>query len=93
MREQAFANRKLYHEYKYDFEEIFKLPLKNFLNLENPVHLFTGFDIVAFDIIIKTPDGKSTKEFVQEKYGWRAIEIISQLIGLETLQNKFRRTK
>ena len=42
--------------------------------------VFTGFDIVKFDKAIETPDGKSTKDWVIEKYGENAAELILKLI-------------
>jgi len=45
-------------KYAKDFESTFKLKFNDyFSNL-------LGFDIVGFDIAIKTPDGISTKDFI-----------------------------
>jgi len=42
-----------------------------------------GFDIVSFDSDIGVPDGISCKDFILEKYGARAVELVIQLIGGE----------
>ena len=40
----------------------------------------TGFNICKFDDYIKTPNGISTKMFIEEKYGKNAVKLIESLI-------------
>ena len=39
-------------------------------------------DIVKLDEMLKTPDGTSMNDFLTQKYGKRAAEIIDELCGL-----------
>jgi hypothetical protein len=60
--------------YRKEFENTFKLKFDNyFSNL-------LGFDIVKFDEDIKTPDGISTKDFINKTYGNEAVKLIQNLI-------------
>lgn len=45
------------------FQQITGTPIKKFF------HVITGFDVIAFDEWLKTPDGTSTDEFITQKYG------------------------
>ena len=40
-----------------------------------------GFDVVAFDDWLQTPDGVSTADYVTEKYGEKAEALCLRLIG------------
>lgn len=42
--------------------------------------LITGFNVVQFDIDIKTPDGVSCKEWVEKEYGKDAVNLIKRLL-------------
>ncbi|MFA5321950.1 MAG: hypothetical protein WC373_04695 [Smithella sp.] len=64
--------------YKSKFESIFKLPLQKY------AHPLFGFDIIRFDEDLKTPDGTSTSDFIKEKYGKEAVELISKMINMLT---------
>jgi hypothetical protein len=79
-REEARAlvmkNKKLLHDHAAGFQGFFKVPLASYMND------YTGFDIVKFDEMIKTPDGVSTHDFVKRKYGLQALNMIQDLIGM-----------
>lgn len=49
-------------------------------SLESYMDLMFGFDIVKFDEFLGTPDGISTKDFIEKKYGKEAMELIESLI-------------
>ena len=78
--EQAMRNRKLFQTYFNEFEQIFKLKLKTYLNISSPVDLIVGFNIIKFDEDIRTPEGGSCKNHIIATYGERAGEIISKLL-------------
>ena len=44
------------------------------------VQKITGLDVIKFDKDIKTPDDKSTYEFILEQYGQRAVTVIEELL-------------
>jgi len=68
-------NAKLFSENKDEFKRIFGI---NLLDYFCPI---TGFDIVRFDDnFIKSPDGKSMRQVIQEKYGNEGVELIERLI-------------
>lgn len=56
------------------FESTFNVSLLKFFNPG------LGFDLVGFDEFIKTPDGVSTKQFITEKYGQHACQLIMRMI-------------
>jgi hypothetical protein len=80
-REEARAlvmkNKKLLHDHAAGFQGFFKVPLGPYMND------VTGFDIIKFDEMIKTPDGVSTHDFVMRKYGLQALNMIKALIGMK----------
>lgn len=43
---------------------------------------FTGFDVIAFDEKLGTPDGVSTAEFIEQKHGAEAVALCLALISL-----------
>ena len=43
------------------------------------IHPITGLDVVGLDERLQTPDGISMNEYIQEKYGQRALEIIHKM--------------
>jgi len=57
------------------FRKIFN---KNFRKYFHPI---LGFDIVKFDVDIETPEGMSTKDFINSKYGIRAVELIEGFLN------------
>ena len=67
-------NRELEMRYPDVFRSIFRLELHDYMNY------LTGFDIVKFDEAVKTPDGISTREWIQTQYGAEAINLIRKLI-------------
>ena len=73
-------NKNLYTRYNDEFKEIFGRNLKKYLNPLNPFSLMTGFDIVAFDDDLNTPDGTSTKDFVTSQYGEKGCKLIEKLL-------------
>lgn len=64
---------KYMHNWK-EFEEIFGVPLSWFHSI------FTGLTITSFDGWLETPDGVSTEEFVKNKFGDRAVELVRELL-------------
>lgn len=56
------------------FKRIFGVPLKDFMDI------LTGFDVVKFDQYLKTPDGTSTKNYITQKYGETATNLVMSLI-------------
>lgn len=67
--------RMTYLAHYENFQQIFKVPLSKFWDQ------ITGFDIVKFDEeVIKPPEGVSTKQLIEEKYGNGAVELCNKLI-------------
>lgn len=62
---------------KYKFHDIFGMNLSDY---SCPIF---GFDIIKFDESLRTPDGKSTREWVKEKYGQEGLDIILTLMNLD----------
>lgn len=75
----AEYNRNIYNEKKEEFLFLFRLNLQKYL-AGDFITLITGFNIIDFDKDIKTPDGKSTKIWVTQKFGKKAEHLISWLI-------------
>ena len=57
-----------------DFQDIFNTRLCKFYN---PV---TGFDVIAFDRFIGTPDGISMEQWIKREYGERGLNLIVDLL-------------
>ena len=83
-RDFVMNNHKLLHENKVKFYQIFSITLSKYLNQ------ITGFDLVEFDRRIKVPDGISTKDFIETKYGKVGVTIIENLIGGQNEQKTTR---
>ena len=58
-----------------EFQITFKQSLHQFF------HPLFGFDVVAFDEWLQTPDGMSTADCVIQKYGQNAADLCYWLIG------------
>jgi hypothetical protein len=72
------ANLKLRGDYYRKFGATFGWPLASFFNN------LTGFDIVKFDdVVVKPPDGTSTKDAVFARWGQEGVDIILGLLGPE----------
>ena len=68
-------NKNKYIKYYPKFSSIFGVSLKRYWD-----NMF-GFDVVKFDDeFIKAPDGISTAQAIEEKYGKDAVELIRILI-------------
>lgn len=67
-------NRHREMTYRRQFEEIFRVPFRRFFNI------MSGFDIVAFDDYLETPNGISTKQHIEAVYGAEAVALIENLI-------------
>lgn len=67
-------NRDNFKRYRTQFLHTFKIPLKPYMN-----NLF-GFDIMAFDEWLGTPDGVSTAEYITERYGSDACKMIEDML-------------
>lgn len=74
LQELLKANIQKRELYDAEFRRIFGFPISRFWNN------LTAFDIVGFDDYLKPPDGTSLNEYVTEKYGARACEIINALL-------------
>ncbi len=72
-------HKDLLQKHRDEFWQIFG---KNISRYYSYKHMVKGFDIVTFDEDIGTPDGVSTKDFIEKKFGNRAVEIINELISL-----------
>jgi len=83
---RAMQLKQLSHAYAGEFEEIFKVKLKAYLDTSTPVGLITGFDIIKFDEDIRTPDGISCSDHIAAAYGERAGEIVKNLIYEEDIK-------
>ena len=75
LRDIVLKNKKLEHDYKSKFQEVFGITLSNFMD---PI---TGFKIVEFDQYIKTPDGISTRDYLLRNSGEETVKLIEILIG------------
>jgi len=73
--EVALKNKKREIDYGKEFNRTFGISLHGF------VDILTGFDIVKFGEWLEVPDGISTKDFVEEKYGDKGVKIIEALIS------------
>lgn len=69
-------NLSILRKYNEEFRNIFKVPLKKFW-----INNLVGFDIVAFDEFLETPQNYSMRQIIEEKYGKRAVQVILGLIG------------
>uniref|UniRef100_A0A6M3L880 Uncharacterized protein n=1 Tax=viral metagenome TaxID=1070528 RepID=A0A6M3L880_9ZZZZ len=57
-----------------EFQTQFGTDLKQFLDP------FTGFDVIAFDHWLETPDDMSTADYLKSKYGQVAHDLVFALI-------------
>ena len=69
-------NISILRKYNEEFRNIFKVLLKKFW-----INNLVGFDIVAFDEFLETPQNYSMRQIIEEKYGERAVYVILRLIG------------
>ena len=67
-------NKKLLLENAEKFRRTFGVALHKFMS---PL---VGFDIVRFDEFLGTPEGISTRDYINRKYGIKAVELIEKLI-------------
>jgi hypothetical protein len=67
-------NKKKADQFHAQFYDTFGVSIGHFMDM------MLGFDIVAFDKHLGTPDGTSTKDFITEKYGDEATQLIEDLI-------------
>lgn len=68
-------NQLLLRNNRDKFRQVFGVTLQSYM------HPLLGFDIVAFDRFLKVPDGTSTANFITEKYGKDACEMVRGFIG------------
>lgn len=68
-------NKKLKADHSEEFSHTFGTSLFRFM------HPLFGFDVIAFDKWLETPDGTSTSDYLKVKYSGRAEELIAQLIS------------
>lgn len=55
------------------FRETFSMDIYRFWD-------WSGFDVIKFDEVIKTPDGISCSDFVRSQYGDDAVTLLNRLI-------------
>lgn len=67
----------LVKRYGVKFQEVFGVPLAQFMD---PIPVL-GFDVIAFDEWLGTPDGTSTYDYLLQKYGKEAQTLIKSLLG------------
>ena len=68
------SNDIKYNYYRQKFLETFGVPLKQFY------HHLLAFDVVAFDEWLQVPSGVSTAQFLNDKYGTEAREMVEHLL-------------
>lgn len=73
----AMRNKNMVLKYGYEFKRTFGVSLNAYMSLT------TGFDIVRFDGFLKVPANVSMRDFVTEKFGEKACDMIRMLIGVE----------
>ena len=61
------------HRLQDEFEAIFGVKIADYW------HVYTNFDCIKFSRHLQTPTDQSLKDFVTEKYGERAYEVVHQL--------------
>ena len=78
MKYPDYNQRKKYWRMEKEYKQLF---FKTFnKNLDDYLNVFTGFDIVKFDIeVIKTPENISMKDYIL-KYDLRVQEMIETLV-------------
>ncbi len=68
-------HKKCYMRHAREFQKVFGVRLFTYWDL------VTGFDLIKFDDeVIKPPDGTSTAEAVEARYGSEAVKLIRGLI-------------
>ncbi len=72
--ERVEKNKLIYEQTKDEFFKVFKISLSQFFN---PI---IGFDVIKFDVFIKTPDGVSTSQYVEKKYGYEGLTILKKIL-------------
>ena len=72
--EMVIAARKKYDNNYLKFQSIFNIPLKNYWD-----KLF-AFDVIGFDKFLETPDGVSTHDWILQKYGQNAVNLVLDLL-------------
>ncbi len=75
MRQIIMKNKKLYHENHSEFLRTFGRPLTNYWDM------IFGFYIIQFDADIWCPKGVSLKDYLSEKFGEKASDLIYRLIS------------
>lgn len=61
-------------EHEAEFQSIFGVRLRDYMSS------CMGFDLLKFDdTVVKPKDGVSTKDTIEQKYGARAVELVSIL--------------
>lgn len=70
----VMAARKKYDSNYMKFQSTFNIPLKTYWD-----KMF-AFDVIGFDDFLETPDGTSTKDWILEKYGQDAVNLVLDLL-------------
>ena len=74
MADLVSLNKQKLNSNRADFARFFGVPLHRFM------HPLFGFDVIEFDDWLGTPDGKSSHEFIIEKFGKEADELVEKII-------------
>ena len=76
----AYSVQQGLTKHRSEFDEVFApLKLKSYMRA-NLVQQVTGFEIVQFDTDLDVSEDKSTSDFIKEKYGERAEQLIRELL-------------
>ena len=67
-------NKDILLKKQYEFRQTFGIPLAKFW------HPIFGFDVVAFDTWLGTPDGISTYDYLRDTKGPGAVTLVESLI-------------
>jgi hypothetical protein len=72
--EMVEHNKRLLNQYREEFQQTFGVALSKFM------HPMFGFDIVAFDSWLGTPDGTSTADYLAKTKGKKALTLVESLL-------------
>jgi len=76
IRDYILDNAKKRNECWDEFLRIFRRPLSDFWEGN-----LLGFDVIEFDEWLQPPDGTSTRDIVEQKYGTDGVKLIERLLA------------
>lgn len=74
------AERTKIKLYEHEFKTLFGVDIRQFYAKDALTISIEGFKLFDFDDYIKTPDNIRTSDYLKQKYGARAEEIIKALL-------------